>query len=224
MISETMLQAAAAEAGRALCDSLPPAETCTHAFSERFERRMRRLVRRGRHPAAYRLLRRAACFFLILTLGGTSWLAVDVQARTAFLSWVRYQYESVTEYRFAGDAPVDAQAAPEPAWLPEGYSEADRQDAAGFSARIYTNEDGGMISFTCSQGTDAASLFLISDTGTLLEAEVNGLPADYYREPDPDAASALVWMSADGGTMFCLTGALPEETLIRIAESVPAAG
>ena len=108
--------------------------------------------------------------------------------------------------------------------LPEGYREADRQDAAGFSARIYTSEDGGMISFTCSQGTDAASLFLISDTAALLEAEVNGLPADYYREPDPDSASALVWMSADGGTMFCLTGALPEETLIRIAESVPAAG
>ena len=166
--------------------------------------------------------RREACFFLILTLGGTSWLTVDVQARAAFLNWVRYQYENVTEYRFAGDASMALSSVPEPAWLPEGYSEKDRMDAEGYSARVYTNADGGLISFSCSRGADAASLFLISDTATELETQVNGRPAEYYQEPDSDAASALVWMSADGATMFCLTGALPEETLVRIAESVPA--
>ena len=223
MITEKMLLTAAAEAGQAVCDSLPPPETCAHTFSERFERRMRRLLRRQRHPAAYRLVRRAACFFLILTLGGTSWLAVDVQARTALLNWVRYQYENVTEYRFAGDASTSSPAAPEPAWLPKGYAEKDRQEAEGFSAVVYVNEDGGLISFTCSRGADAASLFLVSDTAAILETQVNGRPADYYQEAESDAASALVWMSGDGGTMFCLTGALPEQTLVRIAESVAAA-
>lgn len=222
MITEQMLQAAAAEAGQAVCNSLPSPDECVHSFSERFERKMRRVLRRQRHPAAHRFLRRAACFFLILTLGGTSWLAVDVQARTAFLNWVRYQYENVTEYRFAGDASMTLSSVPEPAWLPEGYSEKDRMDAEGYSARVYTNTDGGLISFSCSRGADAASLFLVSDTAAELETQVNGRPADYYQEADSEAASALVWMSADGATMFCLTGALPEETLVRIAESVPA--
>src|SRR5699024_1334511 len=183
-----------------------------------------RVLRRQRHPAAHRFLRRAACFFLILTLGGTSWLTVDVQARTAFLNWVRYQYENVTEYRFAGDASMTLSSVPEPAWLPEGYSEKDRMDAEGYSARVYTNADGGLISFSCSRGADAASLFLISDTATELETQVNGRPADYYQAPDSEAASALVWMSADGATMFRLTRAPRVAELARSDECPPPGG
>lgn len=223
MITEEMLRTAAAEAGQALCDSLPAPESCTHRFSERFERKMKQTIWRERHPAVYRFLHRAACFLLVLTLGGTSWLAVDVQARAAFVNWVRYQYESFTEYRFAGEAPSAPPVRYEPTWVPDGYQETIRQDEDGLTVRGYVNEDDRMIHFMCSQGSDATSLFLVSDSAVALKTQVGGLPADYYQEPESDAASALVWMSEDGETMFCITAALPEEALVRMAESVAAA-
>ena len=77
MITDEMLRIAATEANQAICDSLPRPEECDHQFSPRFERKMRRVIRRGRHPVAYKYLRRAACLLVAVTLFGASWLTVD---------------------------------------------------------------------------------------------------------------------------------------------------
>ena len=82
-------QIAAAEADQTLCASLPPASACEHRFSPQFERSMKRVLRRAKHPAVYRYLRRAACFFIALILAGTSWLTIDAKARAVFFDWVR---------------------------------------------------------------------------------------------------------------------------------------
>lgn len=89
MISEEALRQAAAEASDCLVRSLDEAGIPVHNFSARFERKMRRLIRRTRHPAAYRALVRGVRF-LGVSLGqrrvprgqsrsprGVLWLGAD---------------------------------------------------------------------------------------------------------------------------------------------------
>lgn len=84
MISEEALRQAAAEANDCLVRSLDEAGIPAHNFSARFERKMRRLIRRTRHPAAYRALVRVACAFLAFLLGSGVFLAVNPEARDGF--------------------------------------------------------------------------------------------------------------------------------------------
>ena len=110
MIGEERLRAAAAEADQALLNSLPAASECEHDFSKSFEKKMRRVFRRARHPIVYRLPKQAACVFLIAVLAGASWLTFDVKARAAFFAWAKARYEHFVGYRFVGDVPQEVTA------------------------------------------------------------------------------------------------------------------
>lgn len=220
MITDEMLKIAAAEADQAILHSLPQPDECDHSFSPRFERSMRGILRRMRHPAAYRFLSRAACFLVAVLLVGASWLAVDVEARADFVVWVRQQYESMVEYRFTGSAPEGAALHYAPTWLPDGYEEIKADSAGGTAMRLYSNPDGRMIYFLSSSGADATSLFLVSDTATVEKVLVGTQEADFYQEADPERANALVWQSETGEVLFSLSAALPKDDLIKIAASI----
>ena len=56
MITDEMLRIAAAEADQAIRESLPSPADCDHQFSSEFERKMRHVIRRGRHPVAYKYM------------------------------------------------------------------------------------------------------------------------------------------------------------------------
>ena len=221
MITDEMLRAAAAEADQAILDSLPLPQECDHQFSPQFERKMKRVIRRGRHPGAYKFLRTAACFLVAVVLTGTTWLTVDAEARGAFFAWVRQQYETFVEYRFEGPAPDEEMTTDfAPTWLPDGFEETNVQSAGGTSMRTYSNSDGRVIHFMYSAGADATSLFVISDQMTAEEVAVGTQKADFYWDADPQNANALVWQSESGDILFCISAALPESEMVKIAESI----
>ncbi len=221
MITDTMLSTAAAEADQVIQNSLPAKEECDHHFSPHFEGKMRRVLLKERHRAVYQFLRRAACFVTAILLVGSVWLAVDTEARAAFFAWVKERYETYVVYRFAGEADKQANAMHyEPAWLPEGYEKAKESISEAGAFYVYQNKEGEMISFICSEGTDATALFLISDDTTAKKVSVDELPADFYQASDEETSNALVWLSETGDSVFCITAPLSEQTLIQIAESV----
>ena len=221
MITDDMLRIAAAEANQAICDSLPKPEECNHQFSPRFERKMKRVIRRGRHPVAYKFLHQAACLLVVVTLVGASWLTVDAEARGAFFAWVRQQYENFVEYRFEGLAPDEEMTTNiAPTWLPEGYEETKAQSAGGTSTKTYSNRDGQAIHFMYSAGADATSLFVVSDNMTAVKVIVGTQEADFYQDADPENANVLVWHSESGDILFCISAPLPRDEIIKIAESI----
>ena len=221
MITEEMLRIAAAEADQAIRDSLPHPADCDHQFSPRFERKMKRVIRRGRHPVAYTFLHRAACLLVVVTLVGASWLTVDAEARGAFFAWVRQQYENFVEYRFEGLAPDEEMTTNiAPTWLPEGYEETKAQSAGGTSTKTYSNRDGQAIHFMYSAGADATSLFVVSDNMTAVKVIVGTQEADFYQDADPENANVLVWHSESGDILFCISAPLPRDEIIKIAESI----
>jgi len=221
VITEEMLRIAAAEADQAIRDSLPHPADCDHQFSPRFERKMKRVIRRGHYPVAYKYLRRAACFLVAVTLVGASWLTVDAEARGAFFAWVRQQYENFVEYRFEGPAPNDKMATSfAPTWLPEGYEKTKTQSAEGISFKTYCNCAGQVIHFMYSPGADATSLFVVSDQMTMEKVSVGTQEADFYRDADPQNANVLVWHSESGDILFCISASLPRDEMVKIAESI----
>ena len=221
MITDEMLRIAASEADQAIRNSLPPPEDCDHQFSPRFERKMKRVIRRGRHPVAYKVLHRAACFLIVATMVGASWLTVDAQARGTFFAWVRQQYESFVEYRFEGLAPDEEMTVSfAPTWLPEGYEETKAQSVGGTSSKTYGIRDCQAIHFMYSPGADAASLFVVSEQMTIEKVFVGTQEADFYQDADPQNANVLVWHSESGDILFCISAPLPRNEMVKIAESI----
>lgn len=220
MITDEMLRIAAAEADQAIRNSLPNPDECEHHFSPRFERKMKRVIRRGSHPVAYKFFHQVACLLVVVTLVGASWLTVDAEARGAFFAWVRQQYENFVEYRFEGLAPDEEMTANfAPTWLPEGYEEYEVHSAGGTSAKTYLNSDGQAIHFMYSLGADVTSLFVVSEQMTIEKVFVGTQEADFYLDADPQNANVLVWYSESGDILFYISASLPRDVMVKIAES-----
>ena len=218
MISEEGLRAAAAVADQAILCSLPTANECEHEFSKAFEKKMRRISRRAKHPILYRLPKQVACAFLIAVLAGTSWLTFDVEARAAFFAWVKAQYEFFVEYRFEGDAPQDVTTY-ELTWLPDGFELVKQQALDKYNVFIYENVSKQQITFSYSWGSDMESLFIMN-YAEIIPVEVVGRSADFYLANNEAEANGLIWISADGETIFCITACQPQDILVKIAEGV----
>ena len=106
-----------------------------HTFSPAFERKMKKLLHRGRHPVWYKALHAAACLLLALLLSGCAVLAVSPASREAFAGWVREVHDTYFSYQYVGpdqDVQEDlTKIAFLPTWLPEGYQEAERPQLYG---------------------------------------------------------------------------------------------
>lgn len=217
MISEEMLKKAAAEAEQAIRDSLPAPAACKHEFSPSFQRKMRRAFRKAKHPIIYKFPKYVASFVLVAILTSSIWLTVDAEV----FAWVREQYETFIEYRFAGDTTQnDKSKQYELTQVPDGFFESNRMESKGNAVVIYQNESGEIIQFTYSQGDDSISLFLESDTSDVQIVRVGNIDAEFYLSSDPDKSNGLVWQSEDGNTFFCITSTLPQDIMLRLAESV----
>lgn len=215
-----MLKRAAAEADQAIRDSLPDPEECEHEFSPSFQKKMHRIFRKVNHPIIYKLPKQVACFVLAVILASGTWLTVDAEARAAFFSWVREQYETFVEYRFIGQTQTESTNTQyEPEWLPKGFSILKQYASSEKTYIVYENAAGDRITFSYLKGDDALSMFLTSDYEEIYSVQVDNHPAEFYCASEESSANALVWISEED-TCFCIVGAFPEDTLIRIAESV----
>ncbi len=221
MISEEMLKRAAAEADQAIRDSLPAPSECEHEFSPSFQRKMRYAFRKAKHPVIYKLPQYAACFVLAAVFISSIWLAVDAEARAAFFTWIREQYETFVEYRFIGEPlqenePVDYELA----WLPEGFSFQKEQELDGGKYLTYTDHSGRRIVFSYLLGDDAASLFVTSDYTEIRPVQIGNIHAHFYQANEEASSNMLVWISEEDNFAFYIMADFSEDTMIKLAEGV----
>ncbi len=213
-ITDDMLREAAAEAGYALARSLPAPEACEHDFSPRFLRKMRPLLRTGR-PVRHPVLRRTVAAGLALVVSAS------------LLSWLRTQRENgIFSYRFAGPDQQEAVPLYLPAWVPEGFVEAER-DIKNWNAWVlYTGPDDNYFSVDSTWIQDGTGMAVIPYPGqelTPVSVSVNGLPGDLYLSVDPETgrdSNNLVWFDDQAHIYFGIDSSLDGETMLRIAESV----
>ena len=194
-----------------------------HTFSPDFERKMKKLLRRGRHPILYRALRAAACLLLVLLLSGCAVLAVSPVAREVFAGWVREVYENAFVYRFYGEEQEDrellqeAETSCRPTWVPEGYRIIHTTAGDGHTSIVYRDDSNALIVFTRLKNGGAVQ---VAGEGVYQTVQVNGRSADLYIDRDPEEPNVLVWTDASGESIFRISGVLSGEELVKMAESV----
>ena len=225
MISEESLRQAARSAALALADNLPEPEECQHTFSPRFERRMRKVLRRGNHPAVYRGLRRAAGLLLVLLLSASAWLTVDTEARETVFSWISERVEGAYHYFFQGEGtgqrPVNGYIL---AKIPEGYQEETSLTSDSYSETTYVETaTGRYLSLGWvypSEETATPEIFFLTDDMQREQAQVSGRTAEFYRDDTGKQGNIVVWRSEQTNTLFYISGYFNKEELVDMAEQV----
>ena len=218
--SEEELRAAAKEVSLAWVDRLPEARECQYVFSRHFERKMNRLLRRTRHPTLSRGLRRVACFFLALLIGGIVWLSVDAEAREAFFGWVSEWTEGSRHYYFEGTATQRSAAFryvyPE---IPQGYSAWDVITEEGTAIFVFVDEDGRFFKFEYLQNTGTET-FLLTQRTDKHDVKINGHHGEFIPADSPEHSNVVAWTDEETGTLLFVHGFFDEEYLIHWAEGV----
>lgn len=221
MISEERLRQAAHVAGDAMLAALPLPEECQHDFSAAFERKMRRVLRRGNHPGLYRGFQRVASFLLALLVGCGVWLSVDAQAREAFFGWVSERLDNAQHYFFSGST----EATPDTVryvltQIPDGYEPFDLYDGNGFVSNTYTNSAEQGFSFEYIMGDATEMFLLIGEEAEGHTVSVHGKAAEFYPARKETESSTIVWKDEETGALLYISGFFEENYLIELAESV----
>lgn len=220
MITDEMLSQAAAELADAIYDSLPNPSECNHQFSPRFEKKMKRLIRRSNHPVLYRSLRTVASIVLVIVIGFGSTLAISAEAREIVFGWVKQQYENFYEYFFEGEVEPTESAKYQPGWMPEGSEFVTSYETAGGEVYIYTDAEDTLIQFSYTSEPNNETLFVDGVEYVNEDATIHNRMGEFYIAQSDDKTNGLIWTDETETVLFFVSGKYDKETLVKIAESV----
>lgn len=220
---DQLLEQYGAAAGERWLEENMPAELPEHTFSQKFQRRMNKLLRcQLRSPgtrAALAYVRRAAVFVLaFVVLSFSVRMTVDAAFRKQVLRAVVQIFSDFTEFRYTSDVQNDGQPGKlEFTYLPEGMMETDReQDAIEFYVH-YESPDGVFVEL---------SQMLIEDgTEMLLGLDTEGAKVTNLTVHDIDALGIVKGLSrtihwTEGAFVYTLSGTIPMEELEKVAEGI----
>ncbi len=226
MIPEEMLCAAAARSYEAYVSYLEAGydDGEKHEFSKAFEKRIDRLKRRADHPVFYQTVRRVAIILIAILFAGTIWIAVDSDARAAFVGWFSEFTGHYFEYHHVGSAEEPEEKAGAPAgyrltWIPEGYAEKSVRVFNDKTTVLYVNDSGELVRFSYVITNRDYNWSFDFSQGETVDCPVGDQPGTLFRSHAEKTAGAVTWIGADG-TAFFVTGFISEEDLLRMAESV----
>lgn len=219
MISDEMLCIAAGEYEQALLSSLPEIGECHHAFSPKFEKKMRHLCHRVKYVSTYAIFKRIACAIIAIILCGSMLLMLNTDVRAAVVGWIKETYNSFTAYFFVDEVESDEPLNYEFTKLPEGYALLIRQETDAGNLAIYQNGDGKIMQFGCYT-SESGILFVGSYEYDHSQVIISGKTADLYMSKDPAHSNTIVWVNAEGTMFFQLTAYLEKDSLIQLAEGV----
>lgn len=220
MITDEMLARATYEVDMAILKQLPDPSECKHVFSESFEKKMAKLLRRAKHYAAYKFMERAACILITFLISASMVLAFNTEARAAFLSWVEEHFDGFYHYFFIGEETPAEHQSYRPGWLPDGYTLLDSFVANNSETIIYIGSNGELMRFTCMYGSDEHSHLLGIGQYEHKYVSIDGFNAELYLSSIVGEANGITWQSEDGCVLFTISGDLPETVLLKIAQSV----
>lgn len=216
---EELFKQAADEYLNAISESLPQPEDCPHTFGKRFEKQMGRLIAKTAHPLRTAMLRAAASFAAVLLLFG-SVLAVDTDARKAFLGWMEERFDTYISFSASRKTHNSVQAEYTLGWVPEGYRFDEILDETDGQTVFYINDNGDYFRFTYLYASANSNLYLLTRDGyDTKDVSVNGMLGTLYLPHNAADGAELVWQNADG-TLFEISGKCEETVLIRAAENI----
>ncbi len=223
MITDEMLRQAAQIANEALVQNAEhdydPEHP--HTFSPAFEKKMRRLVHRTKHQMFYKAIQRVAAVFLVLLIGSSIWLSVDVEAREAVFGWIKEKYENFFVYRYSDEsAATPQQKQYRPGVLPDGYTEFKATVLASGTIACYSNNQNDILRFCYIYNPTSTAWFLDVEDMDQSVVYINGVEADLFISRSTDVANVIMWIDPNTNVAFQLSAFVSTDELIEIAESI----
>lgn len=202
---------------------VPKKEDLHYEYSKRFERKMRRLIRRVDTPVRYHL-QKAASIVLVLATLLSGYVVFATEAGAEFRGWVKEQCDILVRYLFEGE-PI-SEAVPENvgyrlAWLPEGYEERAVHEMRTGTAVTYDGQAGDTIYFWYQRASENQTLFFEPESyENVRSVPVGTRTGELYESADPEISTILIW--SDNGTdmVYSISAYLNESELVKMAESV----
>lgn len=216
VITDAALQAAAEEVAMAMLLDVP-AES--HTFSARFEKKMKRLLRRARHPVGYRVLRYAAAILLAITVLFGAVFAASPEARAAVVNWVKSAFHEFFRYSSSETIPPDVEYE---YYLPESFDDYSLlttiDDEAG-KTYIFASADGSILQFTYAHN-GSGDMFLRTENFDVYKGVVGNASADIYISRINTESNVIVWQEPTNNVFFALFAYVSQEELQELAEKV----
>ena len=222
MISDELIAKAAFEVDQAILASLPDPSECHHVFSEKFERKMKRLIRKAEHYTVYKILQRAACILIALILFASMFLALNPDARAAITEWIEEKFGEFYHYFFTSTNEELERNTYAMGWVPEGYKAKDYYESGNTTTTMYINDAGQMLRFDCVHGSETTSIYTGVGNYKRNFISTERIKAEVLVSDNPLYSNVITWTSEDGNIRFTITGFLGEADLLKIAENVVA--
>ena len=219
MITDKMLAAAAEEVSMCMIQNLPEHP---HEFSEAFEKKMQKLLRRALHPVRYQVLRCAAAVLAAILTIFSVLMAVSPDVRAAVFGWVRSAFHEFFEYSSESPSPTNADVEYD-YFLSESlenYALLNTIDNEDGKVYIYLDKEGLILQFTFMRSVDGNGLFVDTDGYDVHMASVNDQPADIYISQNSNEANVIVWQDITNNILFQITAYADKEELIVLAENI----
>ncbi len=209
---------------RQWCYELPADEELAHiTFSPAFEERIRRVLRRQAcgFYVLFGTVGRSVASVLVALLVGITVTTFSVRAlREPVVRFITQVFDTFTSILFVDDAPAvtdEVFNAVVPDYIPEGY-EVERQTSDGETMHrimYYNTVLRDRLVYTQSWQKDGV---LTADTEDVIHHNVlvNGMDGIAYQNK-----GSFTILFICGDYAYSISGSLPEELLLRIAESIP---
>ena len=191
-----------------------------HIFSEEFEKKMQKIIRKAKHLTFYRAAKRVAVILLAVLLSAGVWLSVDTQARATFIGWAKSIYETFFVYRFSGNIsgptePGDFSLT----WLPDGYGLIYEEDTGSRITRFYMNESGEMLKYHYVYVPEENDIFIDAENAVIMTTTVGEYTADILTFDSSDEANVIMWTDKNNHA-FVISAYMNETDIVALAKSV----
>lgn len=213
MITDAALQVAAEEVAMAMLRDVP-AEP--HTFSARFEKKMKRLLHRAKHPVGYQVVRYAAAVLLAITVLFGAAFAASPEVRAAVVNWVKTMFHEFFEYSSHETVSSDVEYEYYPPEEFEGYSLLTEINEENGKTYIFVNEAGELLQFSYARNGNA-SMFVKTENYDVHHGVVDTLPADVYISKFNNEANVIVWQDPSNNVLFAISAYADQEELQKMA-------
>ena len=221
--TDDMLKKAVIKADIYEIETLPTDDEIEYEFSNEFERKMERLIRRikTRSPvgAMAFLRRRVVAFVAAIIILFASAMSVSA-VRVAVFEFITEVYEKFTNIFFnesrSSQDTADGFTIYEPTYIPEGF-ELVNKNIDGLILLEY-EKGNDFISYS-QQCLENVSMHINTEGVELEELEFKGLPAKYYSN---QGVQNLLWY--DDEYMYMVSSTLDRDIVFKIAESIVITG
>lgn len=213
-----------------LLDSLPNESDIEYEFSNKFKRKMNKLIKyEKRHTmikSIYSYSKKVAVTFLIITMGLFT-VSMSVYAvRLKVINVITEIYEEFTSIIFSKEdnsVSVDSKFKPAlPNYIPKGFKEIDKVESPIGLFIVYENDEYLQIRYSCDEISNN-SIILDTEDAQVEDININGYKAKYIVKNN---IQQLVWNDSVSTYLIDMESKNikminnDKEELIKIAESI----